>query len=84
MSVVIFFYFTQLYTLMRKVAFQMFPFLFIGFTALPNRSDGIISKYYKENIVNVASSGSIGQYYENKCQQTYPNQTIFEGDNPKD
>ena len=62
----------------------MFPFLFIEFTALSNRSDAIISKYYKENIINVASSGSIGQYYEDKCHQTYPNQTIFEGDDPKD
>ena len=62
----------------------MLSLLFIHFTSLPNRKDGIISKYYNENIINVASSGSIGIYFDGKCHQTFPNQTIIEGDNPKD
>ena len=62
----------------------MFLLLFIEFIALPDRSDSIISKYYQHGIVDVTSSGSIGQFYENKCHETFPNQTIIEGDDKRD
>ena len=63
---------------------KMLSLLFIEYAAFPERNDGIISKYYKENIIEVFSSGSIGQFYKGKCHQTFPNQTILEGDHPGD
>ena len=59
----------------------MFSFLlyFIEFVAFPDKENAILSHALANNpnSINLASSGSIGLYYNGKCHLTYPNETLI-------
>ena len=44
------------------------------FVAFPQRNDALIS--LNKNNVNVEASGSLGLYYDGKCHETFPNETM--------
>ena len=53
----------------------MFFILSVSYTALPQRDDAILSQ--SKNQIIIDASGSLGlRYYDRKCTQTYPNQTL--------
>ena len=58
----------------------MFYFILLQFISFPSREDSIIHKENNNNQNNiiVQSSGSLGVYYDKKCHQTSPNQTLVE------
>ena len=50
--------------------------LLITFVAFPERSDSLLEGHTHK--LNIEASGSLGLYYgDNKCVQTYPNQTLI-------
>jgi hypothetical protein len=51
----------------------MFLMLLVEFVAFPKKDNAIFAKNKQ---VAVESSGSIGLYYDSKCRQTYPNETL--------
>ena len=52
----------------------MFPIILLHFVAFPESNNALIKK--NAQIVNTHCSGSSGLYYDGKCHQTYPNETI--------
>ena len=49
------------------------------FSSFPVRKDAIFSSLSNSlNSIEIASSGSIGQYYDSKCHLTNPNQTVLQ------
>ena len=57
----------------------MLWFLFlVKFIAFPQRKDSILDTLIKDSKqINVEASGSLGLFYHSKCQQTYPNETLY-------
>ena len=53
----------------------MLAFILVEFIAFPSRKDSILSQVDQKS-VDLAVSGSIGYFYNGKCVQTYPNQTL--------
>ena len=56
----------------------MLNFLFY-FIAFPSRKDALIASHLEQKRPPIIeASGSLGLYYNKKCHQTYPNETITE------
>ena len=55
--------------------------IFLAFVSFPNKEDALFSNSQKLN-PQITASGSLGLYFgDEKCQQTYPNQTLVEDKN---
>ena len=50
----------------------------VKFIAFPSREDAILQAKNTKGLISITASGSIGQYYDGKCHETYPNATILE------
>ena len=56
-------------------------FITIAFIAFPDKKDALFAKSNKNSLITSAS-GSLGLYYgDQKCKQTYPNETLIEDKN---
>ena len=62
-----------------KVTLMMILLLFMEFVAFPQRKDALIQGS-KNGAFQTEASGSMGLYYQGKCQPTFPNETLVENE----
>ena len=55
----------------------MFFIVFMEFVAFPEKANAIFkTSASRGDKIDISSSGSLGLYFDGKCHQTYPNETI--------